>query len=212
MGLCRKIAAIWLRNSASLSSKTFNAITIEAGPSRSHSMSDEITSIQKDLTEVSVSKESYPDTLYQRQLFEQYRMCVEMADRISHRRNLANTLFLTLNTAVLAALATMVEKADSTDVNVAIQIIALTGLILSCFAWIVLIRSYRQLNTAKFKVIGAYERMLPTSPWFNAEWKALGEGKDKTTYTPLTVVETYVPILLMVVCVAMAGVLLLVAR
>ena len=169
-------------------------------------MSDEIENIQINLTELSVPRESYQDTLYQRQLFEQYKLCVEMADRVSHRRNLSNTLFLTLNTAVLAALATMIEKADFSIVTGTLQIVALTGLIFSCFAWIVLIRSYRQLNSAKYKVIGAYERMLPSSPWFNAEWKALGEGKDKTRYTPLTALESYVPILLILVYAAMVGV------
>ena len=50
------------------------------------------------------------------------------------------------------------------------------------------------MNTAKYLVIGAYERMLPSSPYYNAEWKALGEGKDKSRYVPFTVVENYIPI------------------
>ena len=38
-------------------------------------------------------------------LLEQYKIYVEMADRISHRRAVANTFFLTFNTAVVGALA-----------------------------------------------------------------------------------------------------------
>ena len=39
------------------------------------------------------------------QLLEQYKLYVEMADRISQRRGAANTFFLTFNTAVVGALA-----------------------------------------------------------------------------------------------------------
>ena len=38
-------------------------------------------------------------------LLEQYKLYVEMADRISQRRGAANTCFLTFNTAVVGALA-----------------------------------------------------------------------------------------------------------
>jgi hypothetical protein len=31
------------------------------------------------------------------------------------------------------------------------------------------------------------------SPWWRAEWKALGEGKDPARYWPLTRVEQWVP-------------------
>jgi hypothetical protein len=37
---------------------------------------------------------------YQAALLEQYKLYVEMADRISQRRGLTNTFFLTLNTAI----------------------------------------------------------------------------------------------------------------
>ena len=38
---------------------------------------------------------------------EQYKLYVEMADRISARRGLTNTLFLTLNTAIFAAIGAL---------------------------------------------------------------------------------------------------------
>jgi len=52
--------------------------------------------------------------------------------------------------------------------------------------------SYRQLNTGKFKVIIALEQMLPTA-LYEAEWVALGEGKDRKLYLPLTHIENWVP-------------------
>ena len=58
-----------------------------------------------------------------------------------------------------------------------------------------LVRSYRQLNTAKFKVIGALEERLPASAYWRAEWVALGEGEDWHKYLPLTPLEQWVPML-----------------
>jgi hypothetical protein len=64
-----------------------------------------------------------------------------------------------------------------------------------CAAWWWLVRSYRQLNTAKFKVVGALEERLPASPYWRAEWAALGEGKDWRKYLPLTHLEQWIPVL-----------------
>ena len=63
-----------------------------------------------------------------------------------------------------------------------------------CVAWGFLLKSYRTLNTAKFKVIGLMEERLPSSPFYSAEWKALGEGKNWRKYVPLTPIETVVPV------------------
>jgi hypothetical protein len=38
-------------------------------------------------------------------VLEQYKLCIEMADRISQRRGAANTFFLNFNTALVGALA-----------------------------------------------------------------------------------------------------------
>lgn len=57
-----------------------------------------------------------------------------------------------------------------------------------------MILSYRQLNKAKFEVVGEYERRLPSSPFWNAEWALLGEGKNFGKYIPLSIVEQIVPI------------------
>ena len=74
----------------------------------------------------------------------------------------------------------------------AIPLIALLG---GCFAWYYLVRSYRQLNTAKYEVVGALEERLPASPYWRAEWWALGEGKDPARYWPLSHIEQWLPIL-----------------
>ncbi len=140
----------------------------------------------------SVSDEYNDKGKYQDHVLEQYKLCVEMADRISARRSAANTFFLTLNTLVVGALSICAEKFCG------LSTIALcAAAIVLCFVWKSLIKSYQQLNTAKYAVIGEFEKRLPSSPYWSAEWNALGEGKDPRKYKPLTTVETTVPIVFM---------------
>jgi len=93
--------------------------------------------------------------------FEMYKMTVEMADRVSARRGLANSFFLTVNTTVLGVLGT----------HAASWYLAVAGIIV-CVSWWVLLRSYRDLNAAKFKVILAMEKNLPAQP-YGDEWNHL---------------------------------------
>jgi hypothetical protein len=61
--------------------------------------------------------------------------------------------------------------------------------------WFWLVRSYRQLNAATYAVVGALEQRLPASPYWGAEWKALGEGRDRARYWPITHLEQGIPLL-----------------
>jgi hypothetical protein len=129
---------------------------------------------------------------YQTAILEQYKIYVEMADRISQRRSLANTFFLTLNTAVLTTFSVFWQK--NPPGSPWWLTIPLLALLAQCGAWYYLLRSYRQLNTAKYRVIGQIERRLPASPYWRAEWSELGEGKDWRKYLPLTHMEQWIPI------------------
>jgi hypothetical protein len=120
-------------------------------------------------------------------------MYAEMADRVSARRSLTNTFFLTLNTAIFAGIGALLK--DPRQVSAWFLVFPLVALLVQCFAWYFLVRSYRQLNSAKYTVIGALEERLPASPYWSAEWKALGEGKDKSKYWPLSHLEQWVPAL-----------------
>lgn len=126
-------------------------------------------------------------------ILEQYKLYVEMADRISARRSLTNTFFLTLNTAIFAAIGASWK--DRLTFPSWLIVFPLLALLVQCGAWFFLVRSYRQLNSAKYIVIGALEERLPASPYWKAEWKALGEGKDKAKYWPLTHLEQWVPVI-----------------
>jgi hypothetical protein len=155
-----------------------------------------------------------PDTYgsseqYYKHVFKQYAICVEMADRVSSRRNLANTFFLTLNTFILGAAGFLYEKGPS-DVDIWFLLIPLAVLLANCYVWWRLLLSYRQLNKAKFAVIGEYEKRLPTGPFVAAEWKLLGEGADPSLYRPLSDVEKWIPILFAAIYVAGAALMVLV--
>ncbi len=126
-------------------------------------------------------------------VLEQYKLYVELADRVSARRSLANTFFLTLNTAVFTVLGVVWE--DPRDGSSWYGVFPLVALVSQCLVWFWIIRSYRQMSAGKWAVVGALEQRLPASPWWSAEWVALGEGRDPSRYWPLTHVEQWVPFL-----------------
>ncbi|MCK6693113.1 MAG: hypothetical protein L6Q97_13570, partial [Thermoanaerobaculia bacterium] len=82
--------------------------------------------------------------LYQTHLLEQYKLYVEMADKISERRNLANVFFLTLHTTFIGAIGFAFEKIELIYPRflVTFPVIAILTL---CYVWWRLIKSYRQL-------------------------------------------------------------------
>lgn len=130
---------------------------------------------------------------YQGAVLDQYKICVEMADRVSARRNLTNTFFLSLNSAVVAVLAGA-SDGQLASASTWLLVAGLIILLVQCLTWFVMVRSYRQLNAAKYEVIGALEERLPAYAYSRAEWGALGEGQDWRKYIRLTQVEQWVPL------------------
>ncbi|MBS1914423.1 MAG: hypothetical protein JST22_20710 [Bacteroidetes bacterium] len=133
---------------------------------------------------------SQETALYQAHLLEQYKTYLAMADKISDRRSTANTFFLTVNSGLLGALG--FAKFTAHEVSSAFIILACLAALPVCYTWYRLIRSYRDLNSAKFKVVHQIERLLPLRP-FDAEWEAVGGGLNPHLYKPFTEVEKVVP-------------------
>jgi hypothetical protein len=131
--------------------------------------------------------------IQQSAVLEQYKLYVEMTDRISARRGLTNTFFLTLNTGVATFVATTWRAQPHHNTGFALFLLFI--MLIQCLSWYWILRSYRQLNAAKYAVIGALEEKLPASPYWRAEWKALGHGKDPARYLSLTHLEQWVPTL-----------------
>jgi len=141
-----------------------------------------------------MSKEDYGEK-FQDHLLEQYKLYVEMADRISIRRAQANKFFISLLSGLLAVLSIAINKSILTEMHNALFLaISLLGLILGTL-WYVTINSYRQLNSEKFKVIHEIEQHLPF-PCYEREWEILGKGKERKKYLQLTRVEQFIPFVL----------------
>lgn len=135
-----------------------------------------------------ISKEEYGEK-HPDHLIEQYKTYLEMADRISSRRQSANSFFVTLNAAIIALVGYV--NFEDEKATAFYWLISIAGVTLS-YMWYRLIRSYKDLNSAKFKVIYEIEAKLPISP-YAAEWEAVGRGKNPKLYLPFTHIEIYIP-------------------
>ena len=143
----------------------------------------------------SIESKGIPSAQATRELFDSYALAVEMADRISARRSSANKFFLSLQTSLLTA----VGLADTTLEHVAwysAVSAAIAGCTISVLWWLQL-RSYQQLNQAKFDVIIRLEELLPAK-LFTDEWKSLQRHADSRwrSYIELGVTERVIPWLL----------------
>jgi hypothetical protein len=148
--------------------------------------------VQKEIRLFGPDPQSYGSDYFEH-LLDQYKVYVEMADRVSARRATANTFFLTTNTVVLSALGifgrTFVQQGY---LGVIASVVVLSGAVIFCRSWRLLLSSYNQLSTAKFQVIHAMEQKLPAAP-YDYEWEKLGRGKVPSKYRPLTSLEKHVP-------------------
>lgn len=114
-------------------------------------------------------------------ILSQWQTCVDTANSVSQRRDSMNNIFITLNLAILAAVSI------TWDVK---SIFILTAGIVICFLWILFIRNYKLLNTAKFEVINKMESKLPIVP-LKDEWEILKKNKK---YRDTTKLEKWLPI------------------
>lgn len=146
-----------------------------------------------------MSSEQYGEK-FKDHFFEQYKLYIEMADRVSIKRSQTNQFYMSVLSALLGIItiaSTVRGSRDLTPVqllNIPYLAISLLGLLL-CIIWFINILSYRQLNSGKFKVIHEMEQSLPYA-CYDREWVILGKGKDVKKYLPLTHIEQYVPTLL----------------
>jgi hypothetical protein len=121
-------------------------------------------------------------------ILEQYKLAVEMADRVSARRATANSFFVTVQSALVTAFGFMKHERWP---------LAVAGIAVAVSWWLSL-RSYRMLNGAKFEVINKMEEHLPLAP-YKDEWAILDrkEGPLHKRYAALSFVEQTVPVAFM---------------
>lgn len=127
---------------------------------------------------------------FKEHLLAQYLKYIDMADKISERRILTNSFFITVNTGLISALGIFDLFDKATPIPIIIFSAIATGLL--CVYWAKLIKSYSNLNTAKFEVIHEFEKYLPMRP-FDFEWDRVGRGVNKKLYYPFSHIEKKIP-------------------
>jgi hypothetical protein len=172
------------------------ATTTETGNDREHE-------VKRDNAEIAAYG---PD--YAGHRLEQYKLAVEMADRISTRRLGTNKFFLGIASAIVAFTALFAASADSNVGGPAIQplgvlAIALVGMVMSAL-WFQMLNSFSTLNSAKYQVIVGLEKDLPASI-FAQEWELLSYGVT-SGYRTLTSIEMRVPVVFGFLYLVMAGI------
>ena len=135
------------------------------------------------------SPEEYGEK-YHEHLLEQYKLYVEMTDKVSERRQSANNYLLTVNSILISIFGILSGFGTDVEPHTWVYFIPIAGLLVS-ITWATLIRSYSQLNSGKFKVIHWMESQLPVS-MYDTEWRILEKGRGKR-YLPFTYVEKFVP-------------------
>lgn len=140
----------------------------------------------------SISVKCYGGDFYGH-LLEEYKLYVEMMDRVSARRINSSQFYISLLSALFGIAAVLIEKKVlSGSEEPFLLLISLLGLLL-CFIWYININSYRYLNSLKFQVIQEMEQSLPF-PCYAREWQILEKKRDR--YWRLSKIEKYVPLVI----------------
>lgn len=117
-------------------------------------------------------------------LLEQYKLISESADKITDKRQSTNNFYLGVNSFILAVASYLAVS----KVNTVSILISVSGLLVS-IVWLKNINSFKQLNSAKFKVIHELEEYLPARI-YQKEDEYLQKG-----YYKLTAVEKWIPVI-----------------
>lgn len=131
-------------------------------------------------------KSEYGDA-FATDLLEQYKVYVGSAESVSARRIASSRLLLALNAGLVAlygfAPAGFGEGLWAMPVP-------LLGVIV-CLLWYSIIKSHRDLNRVKFKIIHELEQHLPATP-YTREWQLAEQGRGGS-YRAVTDVERWIP-------------------
>lgn len=151
------------------------------------------------------ANETTPGAPSQAVALDLYRLAVEMADRVSDRRATANQFFFTVQAGLAVALGafSITDEAAHPD-KFLLGLAAMAGVLIAG-SWWLLLRSYRDLNTAKFVVINRIERDHLPLHVFSDEWDELKKDPIKQWrpwYAEQGQVERAVPLIYLMLYIA----------
>ena len=134
----------------------------------------------------SFSEGTYPagKQVFNVNLMEQYKIACAAADNVSARREGANRYLVTLNTAIAALYG---FQATGPANPYLIIPLAIAGLIAATLSFGI-VRSHRNLNQQKFKIILELENHLPARI-YGEEWDLLKKPNRLSTYLEVTNLE-----------------------
>jgi hypothetical protein len=145
--------------------------------------------VSKELWNDAENTDRLSNDSYNHLLVEQYKLYIEMYDRHSSRRSIANTFFLTLHAILISALGISLHNAGNFS-QTGLLAFPLIGLLVLCYAWWRMVQYYRRVMTAKEKVIHEMEKRLPANPSFGAEREAMATDRP---YNSLRRMELTLP-------------------
>jgi hypothetical protein len=120
-------------------------------------------------------------------LLEQYKMYVEMHDRISARRNQVNSFFISLLSGLLAIFSIASNQDQMVKFPLIGLVVGFLGSIL-CILWNFNIRAYRRLVERKIQIILEMEEFLPFY-CYNKESHLREQDLTEKTYLRPTSIE-----------------------
>ena len=127
------------------------------------------------------------------ELLEIYKLHAELADSVSKQRATANRFYILVLSGLAVLFSTFLQRKNGVPLGWLMIGFGAFGMLLAA-AWYIVIRSFRQLNTGKFKVLHELEDKL-AYPFFKREWDLLAKETGRKTYWELTAVETLVPVI-----------------
>lgn len=123
---------------------------------------------------------------------ELYKLHADLTDRVSQRREGANRLHVSIAVGLVVFLGTLIRFSDDQTLDTVVTLmVGICGLVVSA-SWYIVLRSYRQLNTEKFRGLHDLETRLPYQ-FFTTEWDPESVGAKSNRYWRLSVVETIMP-------------------
>lgn len=124
---------------------------------------------------------------FKEHLLEQYKLYVDTCTTVTSKRLESNKFHLMLNSVVfgLTSYLTILNN------NLVILLFSIIGILIS-LVWLRNIFAYKELNSAKFKVIHELEKYLPASLFKSEERYYLKK------YYGLTSIEKFVPIIFII--------------
>ena len=132
------------------------------------------------------TKETYEGS-FTTDLLEQYKLYVQTAENVSARRISSSRYLLTINAALIASYG--FQSASSGQMYWLI-LISVAGIIVSLLSHSI-IKSHRDLNAVKFKLIQKMERRLPVA-LYDYEWQ-LAECGQGRAYRRVSYIELWIP-------------------